>query len=68
MAMQEMQQTQVRSLCYEDPPEEEMSTHSSILAWKIQWTEKPGSLRFMGWQRVGHNEAHTHITDYIGSC
>ena len=35
--------------------EKEMATHSSILAWKIPWTEKPGGLQFMGWQRVGGN-------------
>ena len=39
-----MQQTQVRSLGQEDPPEKEMTTHSSILAWEIPWTEKPGGL------------------------
>ena len=40
--MQEVQQTQVQSLCQEDPLEEEMTTHSSILAWRIPWTEEPG--------------------------
>ena len=39
----------------EDPLEKEMATHSSILAWKISWTEEPGRLRPMGSQRVGHN-------------
>ena len=39
-----MQQTQVRSLGQEDPPEEKMATHFSILAWEIPWTEKPGGL------------------------
>ena len=34
---------------------EKMATHSSILAWRIPWTEEPGRLQFMGWQRVGHN-------------
>jgi len=38
----------------EDPLEEEMATHSSILAWKIPWTEKPGGLQSMGLQRVRH--------------
>ena len=42
--MQEMQETQVRSLGQEDPLEEEMATHSSILAWEIPWTEEPGGL------------------------
>ena len=39
----------------EDPLEEEMATYSSILAWKIPWTEEPGSLPSMGSQRVGHD-------------
>ena len=42
--MQEMQETWVRSLCQENPLEEEMATHSSSLAWKIPWTEEPGEL------------------------
>ena len=37
-----------------------MATHSSIFAWKIPWTEKPGVLQFMGSQRVGHDQARTH--------
>ena len=45
----------VRSLGWEDPLEEGMATHSSILAWRIPWTEKPGGLQSMGSQRVGHN-------------
>ena len=48
-----MQETQVRSLGLEDPLEKEMATHSSILAWAIPWTEKPGRLQSMGPQRVG---------------
>ena len=43
--MQETQETQVRSLGWEDPLEEEMATPSSILAWKIPWTEEPGGLQ-----------------------
>ena len=43
-----MQETQVRSLGEEDPLEKEMATHSSILAWKIRWTEEPGRLQPMG--------------------
>ena len=39
----------------EDPLEEEMATHSSILAWRIPWTEEPGGLPSIEWQRVGHN-------------
>ena len=50
-----MQGTWVRSLGQEDPLEKEMATHSSTLAWKIPWTEKPGRLQSMGSQRVGHD-------------
>ena len=48
-------ETRVRSLDQEDPLEKEMETHSSILAWKIPWTEDPGRLQSMGSQRVGHD-------------
>ena len=44
-----MQNTWVRSLGWEDPLEKGMATHSSILAWKMQWTEEPGGLQSMGW-------------------
>ena len=47
-----MQETQVRSLGWEYPLEEEMATHSSILAWRMPWTEEPGGLQSMGSQRV----------------
>ena len=50
-----MRETWVQSLAWEDPLEKEMVTHSSILAWKIPWTEKPGRLQSTGLQRVGHN-------------
>ena len=50
-----MQETRVRSLGWEDPLEKEMATHSSILAWRIPWTEEPGGLQSMGFQRVGHD-------------
>ena len=50
-----MQETWVQSLGWEDTLEKEMATHSSILAWEIPWTEEPGSLPFMEWQRVRHN-------------
>ena len=50
-----MQEIWVPSLGREDPLEEEMAIHSSTLAWKIPWTEEPGGLPSMGWQRVGHN-------------
>ena len=53
--MQEMQEMQVLSLGLEDPQEEEMATHSSILAWTIQWTKEPGGLQSMRSQRIGHN-------------
>ena len=48
-------ETWVQSLGWEDLLEKEMATHSSILAWKIPWTEEPVRLQFMGLQRVGHN-------------
>ena len=48
---------QVQSLCWEDPLEKEVSTHSSILAWEIPWTEELGGLQSMGSQRVGHELA-----------
>ena len=50
-----MQGTQARSLSQKDPLEKEMATHSSILAWKIPWTEEPGGLQSMGLQTVGHD-------------
>ena len=50
-----MQETWVRSLGQEDPLEEEMATHSSILAWRIPWTEEPGGLQSMASQRVRHD-------------
>ena len=49
-----MRETWVRSLGREDPLEEEMATHSSILAWRIPWTDDPGGLQFMGLQRKGN--------------
>ena len=50
-------ETRVRSLGQEDSLKQEMATHSSILAWEIPWTEKPGRLQSMGSQRVRHNLA-----------
>ena len=50
-----MWETRVRSLGREDPLEKAMTTHSSTLAWKTPWTEKPGRLQCMGSQRVGHD-------------
>ena len=49
-----MQETRFRSLGQEDPMEEETATHSSILAWRIPWTEEPGRLQSWGRKRVGH--------------
>ena len=64
-----MQETWVQSLGQEDPLEKEMATHSSILAWRIPWTEEPGGLQPMGSQRVGHDWAtslsHTYFIFYI---
>ena len=51
----EMPETWVQSLGQEDPLGKEMATHSSILAYKIPWTEEPSGLESMGSQRVGHN-------------
>ena len=53
--MQETQEMQVRSLGGEDPLEEEMAIHSSILAWEIPWTEEPGGLQFKGLPRVRYD-------------
>ena len=49
--------TQVQSLGQEDSLEKRVATHSSILAWRIPWTEEPGELQSMGSQRVGHDLA-----------
>ena len=59
-----MQELQVQSLGWEDPLEKETATHSSILAWRIPWTEEPGGLQSMGSQRVRHNlvtNTYTHM-------
>ena len=52
-----MQETWVQSLGWDDPLEEEMATHSNILAWRISWAEEPGGLQSMGSHRVKHNWA-----------
>ena len=57
-----MQETWVWSLGREDPLEKEMATHSSILAWRIPWTEEPGGLHSMGSQRTGHDWAPNRFT------
>ena len=49
------QETWVLSLDQEDPPEKDVATHSSILAWEIPWTEEPGRLQSVGLQRAGHD-------------
>ena len=54
-AMQEIKETKVLSLGWEDPLEEDMATCSSILAWRIPWTEEPGGLQSVGSQRVRHD-------------
>ena len=68
-ARQEMQETRVQSLGQKDPPVEGMATHSSILAWRIPWTEEPGGLQTTGLKRVGHTEVTEHmlIIYFIGS-
>ena len=50
-----MQETQVQSLSQEDPLEKGTATHSSILAWRVPWTEEPGGLQSLGSQRAGHD-------------
>ena len=67
-----MQETRFRSLGQEDPLEKRMATHSSILAWRIPWTEEPGSLQSTGSKTVEHNRAtnactHTHTIQFRGS-
>ena len=54
--MQETKETRFRSLGQEDPLEEDMATHSSILAWRIPWTGEPGRLQSIEWQRLDMNE------------
>ena len=60
-----MWETWVRSLGWEDPLEKEMATHSSILAWRIPWTEEPGRLQSTGLQRVGHDSLYVCMYIYI---
>ena len=63
-----MQETQVQSLGWVDPLEEGMATHSSILAWKIPWTEEPGGLQSLGSQKVGFDrETNIHTILLITS-
>ena len=64
----------VQSLGWEDPLEDGIATHSSVLAWRIPWTEEPGRLQSMGSQRVGHNLAtfpftfQVHLSEYKSLC
>ena len=50
-----MRETRVGALGWEDPLEKEMAIHSSTITWKNPWTEEPGRLQSMGWQRVGQD-------------
>ena len=50
-----MQETQVQSLCWEDPQEKGMATHLSILDWRIPWIEEPGGLQSMGLPKIRHD-------------
>ena len=54
-AMKELQESQIQSLGQEDPLEENIETHSSILAWRIPWTEEPGGLQSVRLQRVKYD-------------
>ena len=60
-----MQERQVRSLGWEDPLEKEMTSHSSILAWEIPWTEEPGGLQSMGLQKVGYDQLTEHTLCFL---
>ena len=55
MNMPAMQETGVPSLGWEDPLRKGMATHSSILAWRIPWTEDPGGLQYMGFQKIRYD-------------
>ena len=63
-----MQETRVRSLSRGDPLENGMATHSSILAWRIPWTEEPSGLQSVGLQRVGHNWTTNIFTLSLSPC
>ena len=56
-----IRETWVQSLGREDPLEKEMTTHSSILAWRISWTEEPGGLQSTGLQRIGQMTERLHF-------
>ena len=61
LPMATMQETQVRSQGGEDPLEKEMATHSSVLAWRISWTEEPGGVQSMGLQSRTRQGTHTRM-------
>ena len=63
-----VQETQIRSLGQENPLEKEKATHSSILAWEIPWTEKPGRVQSMGSQRVRHDWATNIHTSHAATA
>ena len=66
-----MQETQFWSLSWEDPLEKEMATHSSILAWRILWTQEPGGVQPMGSQEVSHNwvnSTHMQWSKWVVTC
>ena len=63
-----MQETWVWSMAWEDPLEKGMATHSTIPAWRISWTEEPGRLQSMVWQRVGHDWATFTFTHLFLRC
>ena len=65
---QETQETRVQPLDWEDPLGKEMAAHSSILAWKIPWTEEPGGLESTGSQRVRHDCSTSHHSVRYGLC
>ena len=55
MNLPAVQENCIQSLGWKDPLEKGVATHSSILAWRVPWTEEPGGLQSMGWQRAGHD-------------
>ena len=62
--VQEMQETQIRSLSREDPLEEGLATHPSALTWRVPWAEEPGGLQSMGSQRVRHDGVTEHTCTF----
>ena len=64
-AMQEAQETRIPSLGQEDPLEKEMATHSSILAWRIPWTEEPAGQQSLGSQSQTYVSMHGHYFSFI---